>query len=79
MSPEEGLLRDILGLRRVPEHAEGEPVDAVLLGPNELLERPTVTRPEPAHELRGIACRRLSHGCRHPRPEPSADGDARTS
>ena len=66
MSPQERLLRDVLGLRGVPEHAEREPVDPMLVGADQLLERPAVARSEPAHELRGVARRRLSHGCRSP-------------
>jgi hypothetical protein len=79
VGPEEGLLGDVLGLGGVPQHAEREPIDAVLLGTDELLERRAVARAEPVDELSRVARRRLSHPRRHPRAEPSAHEDARTS
>ena len=79
MSPQECLLRDVLRLRGVPEHPERERVDPMLVGADQLLERPAVPRSEPADELRGVARRRLSHGVGHPRAEAIAHGEPRTS
>src|SRR5262249_15560222 len=79
VGPEERLLGDVLGLGGIPEHPEREPVDAMLLGADQLLGRRAIACPKPTYELRGVTSRRLSHGCRCPRPEPIAHGDARTS
>ena len=79
MGPQERLLRDVLRLRRVPEHAERECMDPMLVRADQLLERPAIPRSEPADELRGVGRRRLSHGVGHPRAEAIAHGEPRTS
>jgi hypothetical protein len=79
MGADEDFLGDVLGLCRVAEHAERDAVDTVLLFADEILEGPPVTRAEPREKLRRVARNRLSHGCRHPRPEPIAGYEIRTS
>ena len=62
MRAEEGFLRDLFGLGRATEDAEGHAEDAVLVGGDELLERPCVPRQRLVEEFRSIGGISFPHG-----------------
>ena len=54
MRAQKGFLGDLLGLGGIAEHPERHAEDAVLIRPDELLERAVVAGPEPIEKPRGL-------------------------
>ena len=61
MGPEEDLLRHLLGLRPVAEHAERYAEDPMLIRPDQLLKRQRLPCPEPREERRRVGGVLLTH------------------
>lgn len=73
MRPHKSLLRRILGVLGVAEHAVTDPVDGRLMAPDQLRERLAIAGPCPIHEL-GVLdlyqVRQFQPQIRYPRRQP---------